>query len=312
MNVLVLGGGPDPEREVSLESSAAVAAALDACKGMTAERRIIERPESIDDLPGEVIFPALHGAWGEGGPLQRILVRDGRPFVGCGPDAARLCMDKLATKLIALSQGVRTPHALVLTPGERVPPIPAPAVVKPVHDGSSVGLAICRTQKALREAVREPGASAFGGPRMIEAMIPGRELTCGLVDRGNGFEALPLVEIVPADGAYDYQAKYARDDTRYIPESEAAPGFDAPAIKRDTLRLAEVIGLRHLARADFMIDDSGDHWLLEVNTMPGFTAHSLVPQAAAAVGIGLGELCRTLCERAAAEHSSPGGRPAES
>jgi D-alanine-D-alanine ligase len=311
---LVLAGGPDAERPVSIESATAVAGAISAHGEFAAELRIIDAPASLADLPGDVIVPVLHGPWGEGGPLQDILERDGRPYVGCGPSAARLCMDKLAAKLAAARLGITTAEAALINTSDPVPPIAAPAVIKPVFEGSSVGLHICRDQPSLEVAYAE--AAQSHRPMMIERLIAGREITCGLIDTGTGLRALPVIEIVPAGGTYDYAAKYDRDDTGYLVGDAAAPHADHAAVQRDALRLATALGVRHLARADFIVDDAGGHHLLEINTMPGFTSHSLLPKAAAALGVSMGELCTGLCRQALgapeARHSSETADPVES
>ncbi|MEM7623829.1 MAG: D-alanine--D-alanine ligase, partial [Planctomycetota bacterium] len=145
-----------------------------------------------------------------------------------------------------------------------------------------------------------------------ERLIEGREITCGLVDAGHGLRPLPIIEIIAAGGTYDYAAKYDRDDTAYLIGPHAAPDVDHGAVQHDACRLAEALGVRHLARADFMVDAAGRHYLLEINTMPGFTSHSLLPKAAAATGTAMGELCAGLCTLAMARHSSSKPDPVES
>lgn len=312
--VAVLGGGPDMEREVSIESSTAVAKAL-AEAGYDAELHLIDAPESLASIPGEVVFPVLHGRWGEGGPLQDILERDGRPYVGCGPRAARLCMDKIATKLEAARLGIRTPQACVFNHADRVA-MDLPFVMKPALEGSSVGLSICRTEADAEKAVRSARLDLTRHPgqvTMVERLIRGREVTSPILERDGRLSALPIIEIRPSEGVYDYQAKYKRDDTVYVVEPR---DIDPEPIQRDTLRLAEAVGVRHLCRADYIVDEDGRHWLLEVNTMPGFTSHSLVPQAAAHTGMPMAALCAHLVDQALREvrsgsdalHSSPQAR----
>ena len=223
--VLVLGGGPDSEREVSLNSAREIARALQRNPALVVVEQTIGRItlDELKDLPGDVVFPALHGAFGEGGPLQDLLEADGRPYVGCGPTAARLAMDKLATKLVASRLGINTPHACVLNPGDARCPMRLPVVVKPIHEGSSVGLHVCLDQRDWAEAHRAVMADRTRNPHrsyMVERLIAGRELTVGLLDRS----ALPIIHIAPRDGIYDYEAKYIRDDTRYILEPELPPG----------------------------------------------------------------------------------------
>ncbi len=312
-SVLVLGGGPDAERDVSLNSARAIADAL-AAAGHRVERRTIERltADELARMPGEVIFPALHGGWGEGGPLQDILESDGRPFVGSGSMPARRAMDKIATKMAALALNIPTPAAHIVDWRDAECPMELPAVIKPVHEGSTIGLYLCRTPEewtAARAAIADDVAQ--GDPRtyMIEPMIGaasggrGRELTVGLLDG----RALPVIEIVPAEGLYDYEAKYTRDDTTYVVDPELPPGV-AERIKEQTVRIARALGVRHIARTDFMLDSSGTAWFLEINTMPGFTDHSLVPKAARKIGLEMPELCSTLVRLAVRDHAPAAAR----
>lgn len=301
-SVLVLGGGPDAEREVSLNSAAGVGGALKKCGRFDVIERTIGRltGEELHALPGDVIFPVLHGSFGEGGPLQELLEADGRPYVGCRPGAARLAMDKIATKMMAARLGIRTAESCVFNAKDERPGVPLPLVAKPVHDGSSVGLHICRDEHAwtgARAAILADIGSQPGRVYMLERFIPGRELTVGVLDG----RALPAINIIPAEGPYDYEAKYTRDDTRYVVDPSLPPGVDAK-IKEDAVALTRAMGVRHLARVDFLLDGEGTPWLLEVNTMPGFTSHSLVPMAAAKTGVEMPELCAQLVEMALRDH----------
>lgn len=301
--VLVLGGGPDAEREVSLKSAARVGAGLRSAGRYTVEERTIGAItlEELRSLPGDVVFPVLHGAFGEGGALQDLLEHDGRPYVGCGPRAARLAMDKLATKLVALREGVPTADACALNPNDAGLPLALPVVVKPIFEGSTIGLHVCRTDADWRRAREE---SARGGkPCMVERFVAGREVTVGVVERGGRLEALPIIEIVPAEGLYDYEAKYTRDDTKYV-VNPALPGKAAEDVRRWSVGLARALGVRHIARADFLVEPDGRAWLLEINTMPGMTDHSLVPMAAQAIGLDMGALCSHIvdCALAGSRH----------
>jgi D-alanine-D-alanine ligase len=296
--VLVLGGGPDAEREVSLNSSAGVADALRSTGTLKVERKVIDRitPAELKALPGDVVFPVLHGAFGEGGPMQDLLEQDGRPYVGCQPAAARLAMDKIASKLAASRAGIPTAEAAVLNVKDETTPISAPFVIKPVHDGSSVGLHICKDAAQwprIRQTVADDVQSKPGRVYMIEKFIPGRELTVGILDG----QPLSIIHIQPAEGPYDYEAKYTRDDTTYHLDPALPPGMDA-AIKGYAQKLFRSLSCRHVSRVDFIIDQTGSPWLLEINTMPGFTSHSLVPKAAAHAGIPMPQLCTRLVDMA--------------
>lgn len=306
-SVLVLAGGPDDERPVSLQSAGAVAEALREA-GAAVHYVTIERPtrSELASLPGDVVFPVLHGSFGEGGPLQDLLVADGRPFVGSGPVAARLAMDKMATKLIASGAGIATKAACVLHAADPVAPLPMPVVVKPVHDGSSVGLYLCNDDDEWTRAHAAASADIAARPGrvyMVEPMVRGRELTVGLLTRDGRLSALPLVEIAPVGGVYDYAAKYDRDDTRYVVDPVVPAGV-AERCRDAAVLLAGAIGVRHLGRADFLLDTDGEPWLLEVNTMPGFTGHSLLPMAARASGMEMPALCAHLVETARREHAA--------
>ena len=298
IHVAVLAGGPDAEREVSLMSGRAIVAALNQEGRFAARLEVIDRLTGSDlaAIEGEVIFPALHGPWGEGGPLQQLLEVDGRPFVGCGSVAARIAMDKMLTKEVSQRIGVATPAACVLTSAGEACPVEPPLVLKPIDDGSSVDVLICRTAE---EVARGRARLHARRPRfMAEAFIPGRELTAGVV----GDRVGSLIEIMPTVEFYDYEAKYTRDDTRYTVNPDL-PAAHARQIKEDALRLFRAIGCRDLARIDFRYDDVTDPgrarwWMLEVNTMPGFTSHSLVPMGEAAGGVPMPRLCARLVELA--------------
>ncbi|MCU0689100.1 MAG: D-alanine--D-alanine ligase [Phycisphaerales bacterium] len=301
--VLVLGGGPDAEREVSIKSATAIADALKASGRHQVRLEIIDRltVDQLKAMSADVIFPYLHGPWGEGGPLQDIVEADGRPFVGSGANASRLAMDKVSSKMIASMLQVTTTPLFVLSSTSDAPPFPLPVVVKPVHEGSTVGLHICRDAAAWQTAMSTiAGERAKGVHRayMIEPKIGGqawaRELTVGVLDN----QALPIIEIKPKDGLYDYQAKYQRSDTQYILDPILPPGV-AERISAGAVKLAAAMRCRHVARVDFMLDPaSGLPMFLEINTTPGFTNHSLVPKAAKHLGMSMSSLCDKLVDLA--------------
>lgn len=288
--ILVLKGGPDAEREVSLRSGAMVASALREV-GAEVHEVTIDRItlDELRALPGDVVFPVLHGAWGEGGPLQELLELDGRPYVGCAPKAARLAMDKITSKTLVAELGVPTPASQELHCGVEFA-LHFPVVLKPADDGSSVDLRICRnSQEVMRARLEiEPRRSRI----LAEEFITGRELTVGLI---NG-ECLPIIEICPHEGTYDYEAKYNRNDTKYLMDPPLPPGV-ADAVRSFSRAAWHAIGCRDVARVDFMLDERGP-WFLEINTMPGFTDHSLVPKAAAHAGIPMGQLVASLINSA--------------
>jgi D-alanine-D-alanine ligase len=292
MKVLVLKGGPDAEREVSLRSGGMVADALRR-SGLDVHETVIDRLDAAElrALPGDVVFPVLHGPWGEGGPLQDLLEADGRPFVGCRSAAARLAMDKPASKRAVREVGVPTPADQVLREGDTLT-LPAPLVLKPCDDGSSVDLRVCAT---AADAERARAELHRRRPVLLaESFVQGREVTIGLLEDRD----LPLIEVRPKCGLYDYEAKYNRDDTQYVLDPELPAGV-ADAIRRFARAAWRRLGLRDVARLDFMVDARGP-WFLEANTMPGFTDHSLVPKAAAHAGLPMERLVRQLAEQAVA------------
>lgn len=314
--VLVLGGGPDAEREVSIASARGVhQGCIEA--GLDATLMIVDTPstEEIRSWETDIVFPVLHGKFGEGGELQNRLEQAGVAFVGSGFAASALAMDKLATKLVASRMGIPTPESCVLDTGllgqgvALRSPIDVPIVVKPVHDGSSMGLHICKTEDEWRQAQDEIREDINLHPQrayMIERYTPGRELTASVIaDPQNPGEllALPLVEIAPKQGVYDYEAKYQRNDTVYTVNPEIDPEITR-SIQGQAKQICETLGVRHLARVDFLLVTDGRWSMLEVNTMPGFTPTSLLPKSAGAIGLSMPMFCEHLVRCAEREDRS--------
>ena len=247
-------------------------------------------------------------------PLARIAaMHDGRPFVGCKAHAARHAMDKLATKVSAVKLGIPTAEVRTLDLRDLGCPLAFPVIIKPVHEGSTVGLHVCKSATdwaaALATITRERSTPKGDRCYMVESCIShptrpkARELTVGLIDN----QPLPVIEITPADVLYDYEAKYTRSDTTYTVEPKL-PGHITETIQRQTAELAKHIGVRHLARADFMLDGDGPEataWFLEINTLPGFTDHSLVPMAGRHIGLPMPVLCSKLIELALRDRQGP-------
>lgn len=314
--VLVLGGGPDAERDISISSAQGVhQGCLDA--GLDAKLLIVDQPgaSEIEQWETDVIFPVLHGKFGEGGSLQGRLERARVAFVGSGFTASTLAMDKLATKLIASHLGIETPQACVLDADKVInegvirSPIDPPIVVKPVHDGSSMGLYICKSESDWRNAQHEIKTDLHRNPRrtyMIERYSPGRELTASVIADPEGESdliALPLIEITPQDGVYDFEAKYTRNDTIYSVQPDL-PERVVHGIQQQALKLCRALGVRHLARVDFLLIADDEWTLLELNTMPGFTPTSLLPQAADAIGLPMPMFCAHLVRTALEDHQA--------
>lgn len=291
--VLVLKGGPDAEREVSIHSGGEVAAALHASGRFHVTEQIIHRPTIfelkalVESAGAQVIFPVLHGRWGEGGPLQELLEQLALPYVGSQPRAAALAMDKLQTKALVSVEGVPTPPSQELdASGTTRCSIKPPLVLKPVDDGSSVDLRICRNEAEVIAARKQ--LHPRRGRLMAEAYVKGRELTVGIVLD----QPLPIIEIIPAVAFYDYDAKYSREDTRYVIDPDLPPGVAEQCVEM-AMMAYRTLGCRDVSRVDIMFDGEKP-WFLEINTMPGFTTHSLVPMASRKRGVEMPELCASL------------------
>ncbi len=288
--VAVLMGGVSSEREVSLHSGHAVLAGLLEA-GYRAVPRVLDEA-SIQGLPRDVeaVFLALHGAYGEDGGVQADLDRVGIPYTGSGSAASRLAMDKVASKRLLEKAGIPTPAYELLPPERATTSMTLPLVVKPPRDGSSLGV------KRVREPSEwEPSlavARAIDPEVLVEQYIPGFEWTVGIV----GAETLPVVEIRARDDWYDYDAKYVDHDTRYLFPEDFADRELVARCRRLAWNAFEVLGGRGLGRVDFRVTRDGAPYVLELNTIPGFTETSLVPKAAARAGLSFSALCGRIME----------------
>ena len=295
--VAVLMGGPSAEREISLISGKAVLGALrerkvDAHAFDPAERELFDlKREGF-----ERAFIALHGRFGEDGTVQGALEVMQVPYTGSGVMASALSMDKWRTKLVWLASGIPTPRFAMLKAGSDwgkvVDTLGLPVIVKPVHEGSTLGLTKVRTAADLPKA--HALAAKFDALVIAEEFIAGQELTASVL----GDAALPLVRIEAPEGNYDYQNKYFTDDTKYHCPSGVRPELEEE-LKRVTLKSFRVLGCTGWGRADIMLRPDGTYSFLEMNTSPGMTGHSLVPIAARAAGLAYPDLCVKILEGAA-------------
>ena len=303
----VLMGGDSAEREVSLMSGREVAGALRQA-GFRVDA-VDLKPAQVDALAGrdfDVAFIALHGAFGEDGQLQRRLDELGLLYVGSGPDASRNSMDKVAAKNAFSAAGIPTPPWRVVAFGDEDAARAAyrdlgpGVVVKPVDEGSSIGVTPADSPDAFREGL----AAVFSTRReaLIEQRWVGRELTVGVLHD----EGLPVVEIVPGHTFYDYEAKYFDDATQYVTDPALPEGVES-RVRSLAVAAHRALGCRDFSRVDFMLDGAGRPSALEVNTIPGFTAHSLLPKSAAGAGIDFPLLCRTIVELALRRRSEGPG-----
>ncbi len=292
--VAVLMGGASAERDVSLMSGGGVLAALksqgiDAHAFDPSERDLVElKREGF-----ERCFIALHGRHGEDGTVQGALELLGIPYTGSGVMASAIGMDKVMTKRVWQTFGLPTPRSLTLDAAqqtkERLRTVPdelgLPLIVKAPHEGSSIGVVKVNGYSDMQGAVAE--AMKYDSVVLIEEFVSGDELTCPILDN----KALPVVKIVAPEGKYDYQNKYFTDDVKYLVPS-GLPAAEETEIQRLAVEAFNAIGCRGWARADFMVRATDRKpYLLEINTSPGMTSHSLVPKSAAAAGIGYEALC---------------------
>ncbi|HET6545835.1 MAG TPA: D-alanine--D-alanine ligase [Rhodanobacteraceae bacterium] len=302
--VAVALGGQSAEREVSLDSGRNVLAALRA-RGVDAHP-VDGIPALLDALRAghyARVFNMLHGqhGGGEDGVLQGALESLRVPYTGSGVLGSALSMDKVRSKWVWQARQMPTPRFVPLGKGEDVhaaaTAVGLPAIVKPACEGSSVGVTRVFVEGDLDQAVAL--ASRYPGDLMVEALIEGDELTVAILDG----EALPSIRIVPTGAFYDYHAKYVAEDTEYL-----CPGLDQPAetgLRELALRAFAALGCSGWGRVDLMRDRSGQLFLLEVNTAPGMTTHSLVPKAAHARGLDFDELCWRILETSLEPRGEP-------
>ena len=286
-------GGASNERKVSLESGKNVAEAL-ASLGKYEVIPVILESDNLSALPEGVdaVYIALHGGWGENGGVQAELNRRKIPYTGPGAMSSRIAMDKIKTKMVLELKGVPTAPWSLASKGTPSSPLPLPVVVKPPSDGSSVGISKVSSLEEWEGALEAALAAQGGkGEVLVEEFIPGREMTVGVI---NG-EALPAIEIVAKNGWYGFDEKYISNETRY-PFLE-----DGPLLKKLQKMAVEAynaIGCRSVTRIDFRVSPVGRIYVLELNTSPGFTSHSLVPMAGMKTGLDFAGVCEKILSTA--------------
>lgn len=299
LRIALLCGGNSAERAISLQSGAAVETAL-RCRGHGVT--VIDPRETdlrtLEWSAFDVAFLALHGTFGEDGQVQRLLESAGVPFTGSGSQASRLSFSKSAAKERFFQFNVPTPHAVLVhetdTAGDidrRVQTVGFPLVVKPDAQGSSLGVSIVRDAAELPAALS--ACFHFHPFGLLEEFVAGEEWTVALIDD----EVLPPIRIRPAAAFFDFQAKYEDERTRYELDADVPPEV-LDSIRSSARRACAAVGTRGAARVDLILDAQGKLWVLEVNTIPGMTSHSLLPRAAARAGMSFEELCETLARRA--------------
>ena len=298
-HIAVLMGGWSPEREVSLMSGAQCAAALRSLGHQVTEVDVTrELDKQLAALQPDVCFNALHGVGGEDGEVQGLLEVLQIPYTHSGVRASALAMDKQLSKQIFAARGLPVAGSILVEQGRGAGhPLPPPSVVKPVNQGSSVGIDIVPDGANDVPAALTEAGWAFDGMAMVEAYVAGRELTCAVM----GHEALDVMEIVPSNGWYDYRAKYEEGGSRHDIPADIA-GDLAERIRSISLEAHMALGCRGVSRADFRYDPTEERLvLLEINTQPGMTPVSLVPEMAAHRGMGFAELVQWIVEDASCQ-----------
>lgn len=296
-NVAVIMGGVSSERSISISSGEAVFQGLMDADYLV--RSVVLDKEELPDLDGvEAVFIALHGRFGEDGAIQKLLDEKQIPYTGAGSRESLVAFDKLLTREALKKTACPLPEALILNSNQQVADItlPLPLVVKPPCEGSSVGITIVREEKDLASAIGE--GRRHSEVLLLESYIAGREWTVGIVDG----KVLPPIEIMASldGGWYSWNAKYhSAGTTRYLfPEDNPEDGQICREVSTLALKVYETLQIRGMARVDFRVSPDGKPYVLELNTIPGFTASSLLPKAAARAGISFPELCTMIMESA--------------
>ena len=292
-NIAVLMGGPGSERDVSFATGEGVANAL---RSLGADVTTIDVKGPDFELPPgiELAFIALHGTFGEDGQVQKILEGRGVSYTGEGAAESELAFDKIRSKEAFRQHGVTTPYWQIVTIGQR-PTIPIPFVIKAPRQGSTVGVHIIKNEREIDAAIAD--ASKYDRELLIEKFVPGRELTIGIL----GEQVLPILEIIPKGGFYNFTNKYpflnpsAGGGAEHVCPAKI-PENRTREIRDLALRAHRSLGLQVYSRVDIMLPEEGEPAVLEVNTIPGMTEVSLLPEAAAAAGIGYAELCARIIE----------------
>ncbi len=295
----VLLGGMSSEREISLRSGKAIAEGLRKKGYHITEIDVgTDLPQKIKESGIEVAFIALHGKYGEDGSVQGLLEIMKIPYTGSGVLASSVAMDKILTKRILQERGFLTPLFAFFDAPKDTPEnfannfsLSCPVIVKPSREGSTIGIVRVKEASELVSALKE--ASKYDSRVLVEEFISGKEVTAGVV---NG-EALPLIEVAPKSGFYDFQSKYTKGATEYILPARL-PGKLSREIQESTLEIYQELACEGCARADFIVDDQQRFFFLEINTIPGMTETSLIPKAAVHAGLSFENLVEKLLDSA--------------
>jgi D-alanine-D-alanine ligase len=294
--IAVLAGGPSSEREISLKSGRAVYEALrrkhQDVDFVDADRSFSEK---LREANVDVAFIALHGRFGEDGAVQAILEGLNLPYTGSQVKSSQLALDKIASRELFLKDGLKVPRYKIVEgdagAGDTLKELGKLLVVKPQHEGSSIGLSLVSDEARIKPAL--DAAFGYGDKVIVEEYIGGREFTVGVLEE----RALPVIEIEAKHDVYDFNAKYSDEETKYIVPATLARS-EYKLVQEYGLRAHQALGCRDFSRVDMRMDNEGNVYILEVNTIPGMTERSLLPKAAAAEGISFEDLCMRLVDLA--------------
>jgi D-alanine-D-alanine ligase len=296
LKIAVILGGDSSEKDISILSGLSVIEALSPFY----ETEIIHIGADISVLPeklleADIVFNALHGGTGENGDMQSFLDLHHIPYCGSNAKASKVAMDKHLSKMIAKTESVPTPEWILIKSDNNSTQLISqnsikfefPYIVKPADEGSTVGLSLIHDESEIKDAINLAGK--YSKSILIEAYIPGRELTVGIL----GVKALPIVEIISDNELYDYDCKYTKGKSQYKVPAEL-PEKVTRKIQDDALKIYNAIGCRHYGRVDFRLNENNEHYFLEINTLPGMTSTSLLPMAAQEAGLDFPELADTI------------------
>jgi len=307
--VALISGGSGGEREVSLASGRGAQQALEAAGFPVTVFDPAEKEDLTALVEGDfdVAFITLHGKLGEGGPIQGLLEVVGIPYIGSDLWASALAIDKAKAKVFYGLAGIKTPKSVSLSrlderpPAEILEEMGPRCVVKPSTEGSALGVCIVDSPESLAEAIEK--ALQLGKEVLVESYVAGTELTVAVLGNDEPY-ALPVIEIVPIHEFYDYESKYAPGGSKHLCPAPIDDKTTAE-VQAAAVKAHKALGCAGVSRSDFIVDEAGDAWILETNTIPGMTETSLLPDAGRAAGIGFPELCRLLVEYALERHGSP-------
>ena len=287
-NILVLMGGISSERNISISSGKAISKGLKE-SGYNVSEFIIDNPSIECDLKNyDLVFIALHGVFGEDGKIQKILDDIDIPYTGSSSESCKISFNKIITKEILYKNNIRVPNGVVVK-DKSYPNISFPLIIKPACEGSSVGCNFVKNKSEGHSAYES--TSSISKQILVEEFIPGKEITVGIV----GKRVLPVLEVVPFQGWYDFNSKYKSKNNKYIVPANL-PKSVTKKLQSIALEVFNILGASGFGRIDFRLSDKNEPYVLELNSIPGFTKNSLLPKAANAAGISFSDLCSIIVE----------------